>query len=474
MRRTARRRWLWLTGAALAAVAIAVATVLTVSRSFPPTEPAEAAPTPAVSATPTVTPSPTTQTCQVTPVAGDWWSPAHSDLPTDGPANTHRVADLDGDSVTATVLDDRLVALLVKRSGEGDASLLVVDRTDGAVRLRMPATTSTTIVASQATSGLVGKMIASTGIGPDFTSSRIDLYDLTSGDVLASRTIDGDGVGGIHTTSGLAGGAWITTENPSAVWVTTRTTATLLDTTTLTTVASVTGQQFGVGQFEGGVPFRLVGGTLFVGGHAVDGRTGTVLGWRADSAPLAAAGFTLSVPLVYDSVDPFPLSGLDTRTGSTCWTRQAASVATDAQELWIVSDTGALQRLDPQTGAVLEDRGQVGNSFVRLLDGILLTTPNYDGSTPPATSVIHRSDGSTVEIPTGGGPLAVSHNQILSRTYGTVDTGAMLTAYDAATGARAWELPLGGYAAQYIAVDSLLALQVTPHGDGSLGLSILN
>ncbi|RLK48084.1 PQQ-binding-like beta-propeller repeat protein [Microbacterium telephonicum] len=468
------RPWLpWtIAGAAAVAVVIAAAFVVAPRLLAAPASPSAAPSTPPAPI-PTASPTPS---CSVTVVDATWRDGYELDLPIDGRVTETTLGEARGAHASPFEIDDTHTGVLVQGEyGAGPSTLLVVDHDAATVVWSAEVPYGTSAVATPANAGLDDRIVVSHGVEPSYTESVLTMYDLTSGAVVAERTLAGDWAGGIHAGAGVTGYGLIAPADADGFAVTTRETATYLDAETLEPRWAVTGEQFGVGQFEGGVPFRVAGDVLFVGGHAVSIDTGEALGWSVDGSPLVAAGRVMATPIVYDSLDPYPLSGIDIRTGEACWSHQVISAASDDETLWVVTADGVLQRIDPEAGSVVEDRGQVGDMSVRLVADALVLSPRTYDADPADATVQPASGGSWTLAEYASQPLQSSNGQILVTDWGTVSTAGITTAYDAATGEVAWSLETSPVdRSSGIGVGGGVMLRTTDLGDGRMRLDLLH
>jgi len=463
------RHWIpWTVVGGVGAIVVAAAVV--VAPSLVPV--AASSPAPSVTTLPPSAPPP--PTCQVTPSAGAWFDGGRIDLPANGRFTETFLADVAADYAIPTIVDDSSVVLVASGYETPADSVIVLDRGTGEVVWQTSVVGYGGIVATPATSGVDGKILVSSHDPSNPAATVVTSYSSDSGHILASRTFDGDWVGQLGNSAGRAAWATIAPTDAGAYWVTTRDAALRLDPETLEPLVTVTGEEYGVGQFEGGVPFRLAGEVLFVGGHAVDATDGTSLGWETQASPLSAAGYTLTTPIVYDSMDPYALTGLDVRTGESCWSHQVISVAATDEQLWIVTGEEVLQRIDPATGAVLHDFGGVGDSSVQMLAGAVVTSPRYWDASPDAAAIVHDADGDRFSFPFERSLLHSTPSQILSTTQGTVSMGGELTAIDPSTGEVVWTLPVGANGGERVELDAGIAWRTTPLGDGRVRLTLIH
>ncbi|MCT9819136.1 PQQ-like beta-propeller repeat protein [Microbacterium sp. W1N] len=466
------RRWLPWTLAVFVALAVGIAAAFVVvpRLTATPAETPAASPAPS-SPTPSATPS-----CLVTTVDTTWRDAQALDLPTDGALTATTLADVTGKYASPFAIDDTRTGVLVQGDyGTGDATLLVIDHDDAEVLWSAEVPYGTAAVATPASAGLDERIVVSHSVSPAFTESALTMYDLATGEAVAERTLPGDWAGGIHPGGGLTASALIAPADPSGFAVTTRDAATYLDAATLEPRWSVTGEQFDVGWFEGGVPFDLAADSLFVRGNAVLLESGEPRGWTVDGSVFVAAGHVLTTPIVYDSLEPYALSGIDTRTGEACWSHQVISAASDDEAVWIVTADGLLQRISPSDGAVVDDRGQVGDVGVHLLPGALVVTPRVHDIADAIYTTVHPPTGAPWTLAGySGAPLRTSNGQIIMMEWGSVTSPGVATAYDIATGETAWNLetdPVDRTSSTML--EAGVALRTTDLGGGRFRLELL-
>ncbi len=462
------RRWLpWTVVGGVTAVAVAAAFVV-VPGLLDADAPAEALPpSPVATTTPTETPTPTpAPSCIVSPASGSWHDPRAIDLPASGDLTTTLVTEAAAEYVSPHGVDDERLALIAQGPWPEPATLYVVDRATRAVAWDRELASSGYLAGTPETMPIDDILISEFVGTDDVPETRLTAVSPRTGEVRVERTFAGDTIAVIRPWP--AAGDW----RPGADWplvVSTRDAAMGLDPSTLEPRWTVTGEEYGVGWFEGGVPFDLTGDVLFVGGHAVDAGSGQSLGWRIEGRPVPTAGHVLWTPIIYDSVDPYDLAGLDLRTGETCWSTEVLSVASDASRLFVVTSAGQLLLLDPATGEVLEDRGEVGDVRLELAGDVLMLaprlSPDLDGA---GTSTLITPEGTwTTELPTSAGPLAASGSQPLVRTGDSVEAPGRLLALDPATGEEAWSI-IASRTAEGVFVDTaagvLVRTQKLPEG----------
>lgn len=463
-----RRRWLpWTIVGGVAAVAVAAAFVLVPGL----TRPDRPAPQPDDSTTPTATPT-ATPTCTVTPLDTATFDPYALTLPTDGAFTTVPVTEVTGDYVSAIEVDDRRIAVTTSTYGNTGAELLVVELSTGGVMWRMPLGNSG-VVSTPALTGVPDVIITATPT-EGYLSNVLTAYDVATGAITTSAEVPGDWVGAIPSDAGVAGPERVVPEDPDALFVSNGDSAMRLDAATLAVEWTLTGADYGVGQFEGGVPFSLVGDVFFVGGIAFDATAGTQLGWETEWHPITAAGHALVTPIVYDSLDPYTLAGLDLRMGEECWSMDVVSVAAQGRDLWVVTTDEVLRRIDPATGETIDTVATVGYVQVEVHGEYLLTTPREWNPDGRESMTVRSSDGTWERDSTDdGGPAMESGGQLLTTTSATVDTSGELTAHKG-DGSTAWSLVTWDAVSDArVQTVSDILLRTTPIETGMLRIELL-
>lgn len=462
-----RRRWVvWGTVGAVAALAIGAAVIavplLRPSASAPSPTPSASPTSPEPSATPTPTPTPT---CTVTAPALVWSDPHELDLPRDGRVTSTLIQQIEGvrekpgmwPDDAAFPIDGELVGVLTNVNGlEGTSHLSVIER-DGTVRWDAEMDGYASVLSAPATTGVPGRLImeAHNGAG-DF---RLFSFDIATGEVLRER--DSEEISAVTRYAARASNADVAPVSADAFFVSNRDSLMRIDPATLEAEWSVTGEEFGVEWFEGGVPFDVVTDVVFVGPHAVDARSGEPLGWESSGAVFEVAGATLQTPLLYDYVGPYELSGLDTSTGEACWTREILDLAATSDALWVLSPDGTIERIDPLTGEVIETVGETtATSLTAMGDRLIAIEEDRDDYTAPLKYTFYEGSTALGTVVADGRGGFFSADQFLIYDYGSVKVPETLTAYDLGTPTPAWQVDGEG-----MAIDAGVVLRTTWDAD---------
>lgn len=444
-----RRRWLvWGTVGAVALLTIVVVVV-----AVPLLRPTTAAPTPTpstttvspvASSTPTPTPTPT-PTCTVATPDLVWSDPYDLDLPSDGRTTSTPIQRIDGvrekpgiwPDDASFAIDEERVGVLTNANGLDGTSYLTVIERDGTVRWEVAVDGYASVLSAPATTGVPGRLILEAHDADDY---RMISYDIATGDVLHER--ESGEVYAITRHASRASFADVAPVSADAFFVSDRESLSRVDPATLEAEWSVSGDEFGVDWFEGGVPFDVVTDVVFVGTHAVDARTGEALGWESAGAVFEAAGATLQTPLLYDAVGPYDFSGLDTRTGESCWTREVVDIAATLDTLWVLLPDGAIERIDPLTGETIEKIAETAaTSILATGDRLIAMETDREDYTAPVryTAYDGTAPFGAVEVAPGRGGF-VSGDQLLFYDYGSVKNPATLTAYERGNPSPVWQI----------------------------------
>lgn len=469
--REPRHRWLpWTIVGGVAAVAVAAAfVVVPVLDEAPPA--AQSASTPRA---PAPQPSdPEEPVCTVTSVDAPATNPRRLDLPVDGVFTPVYVADMAGEFVSNVAIDEQRTAVLSRAYENEPTEMIVIDRTSGRVVWRIATTPSTSILSTPALTGLPDVVVTSTPT-EDAMTSVLTAHDPATGEVLRTAEVAGGWVGAIRQDEGLAGDARAGRPDDAALFVTNSESAMRLDGSSLAVEWTITGADHGVDEFEGGVPFSIVGDVFFAGGKAFDARTGDTLGWETEKQPFSAARHALVTPIVYDSPDPYVLSGLDLRTGEACWSIEVVSVAAQSDHLWVVTTDEVLRRIDPETGDTLDEAGTVGYAQVEVLGDLVMTSPRSWEPDVPRTMTV-RSPAGIWERDSAddGAPLQESHGQLLVTRSGTVDSPGELIAHGE-DGTTVWSIVVRDAVTDArVSFDAGATIRSTPSDEGTLRIELL-
>jgi hypothetical protein len=427
-----RRTWLpWAVVGGVAAVAVVAAIVVvplltpSAGPSPTPTGTTDAA-EPAPSATPTPTP-----TCTVTAPSVAWTDVTELALPADGAFTADRVQRIRGadqyDFLDAApfVIDDHRFGVITFLESSSVSHLTVADR-DGEVRWTREIEGYLSVVSSPALTGVADRIVVSVSVGTDHVMRSLDL---ATGETLAERPFVYHY--GVFATASRTSSAAVAPASADAFYVSDRETLSRVNADTLETEWSASGADFGVDEFEGGVPFDVTEDVAFVGTHALDAQTGEALGWESAGTVFFAGGATLQTKRMYDHLGPYDLSGLDTETGETCWSREIVSMAGTADTLWVLTADGVIERVDPVSGVTEETLAQTSADTLRTV-GRFLIAEDGDPEDYTAPSTVTVFEGSTqrgqLTLPSGSEPYA-SGDQLLVYDRGTSSRPASLTAY---------------------------------------------
>ncbi|CAI9390459.1 hypothetical protein [Microbacterium sp. T2.11-28] len=371
------RGWLWGGIGALAAVVAGTAIVL----SMVNTPAAVPAPSPTSElAGPTPTGSPTTPPVCDASAAGDlrWVDNDVIAAPADGDITATPIVELTGVGAGAEsrafAIDEDLFGVIVQ-TGDSDtlSSISVVDRESGAVAWTTEVAGAADIVSTPQSTGVEGILVFTVWNGGE---TRLLSLDLSDGTLRTERP-----TAAAH--SGLPnreGSADIARPGATSFFTTDRETLHLIDASTLEDVWTASGDEYDVGDFEGGVPFFVAGDVAFVGSHALDAATGEPLGWEsAGGWVFPGSGATLQLPLS-DGPDLLALSGLDTTSGQSCWSRDVWSVAAWEDAVWIITAERAVEEIDPLTGktrdVIVEETS--ADAWLTVAGGRLVLVENSD------------------------------------------------------------------------------------------------
>lgn len=467
-----RRRWVvWGTVGAVAAVAVAAAIVVPLLRPG-------AAPAPSPSATTTATPTATTEptpSCTVTAPELTWSEPNELTIAGDGRLAATRIQRIEGvreqpgmwADDAAFAIDDGLVGVLTRVDDAASTSYVSVIEPSGAVRWTRDLTGYVIVMSTPASTGVPGQLVLL--VRDDDGAHRLVAYDLARGDVLRER--ETGELYAVTQNASRASYADVASVSADAFFASDRESLSRINAATLETEWSVRGDDFGVGWFEGGVPFDVTQDVVFVGTHAVDARSGEALGWESAGAVFEAAGATLQTPLMYDRVDAYETSGLDTATGESCWTREILDVAASDDMLWVLSAAGMIERIDPFTGTTLEQVGETAaTALLSVGDRVIAVESDPDDFTVPARYTVY--DGSaevgTLEAPSDRA-VFTSGDQLLVYDHGTVDVPATLSAYELPGTAPVWQVDGAG-----MTIDAGVVLRTTwDAGTGRVDVELL-
>ena len=439
---------LWATVGAVAAVALvgsagAVALLRPVGAATetPSVTPAGETATPSATVTPTPTP-----VCTVTTEDVVWSDPWDLSLPPGGPTEADRVqritrADVDfRPHPSPFFIDEGAFGILTANDLRSRSSLTVADR-DGEERWTVEIDGRLSLVSSPATTGVADLLvIAVTGF--DGGDHRMMSFDLGTGDVLAERETDTI----ISAITPTAGNAWWANAAPRAAdtfYVSDGDALSRVNAATLEPEWTVSGADYGVDWFEGGVPFDVLGDVAYVGSHAIDVSTGDSLGWESAGAVVAVAGATLQTRLMYERIGPYDLSGLDTSLGESCWTREVMSYAGASDALWILTPGGTIERVDPLTGKTLETVAQTSADTLTMSGRHLLAYENGDADDHTAPSTVTVFDDGTMRgemTVESGSRVYASGTQLVIHDQGGRGRLPSLTAYDEPGADPVWKI----------------------------------
>ncbi|WP_425840114.1 PQQ-binding-like beta-propeller repeat protein [Microbacterium sp. PA5] len=468
-----RRPWVpWAVAGGAVAVAVVAAVVvvpLLAPASAPsptPTQTDAVGPSPSATSTPTPTP---TATCTVTTPSVAWFDVRELALPADGEFTADRVQRIRGadefdflDSTGFLIDDDRFGIITFHESSS--VSVLTVAERDGEVLWTREIEGSLAPVSSPALTGAADRIVVSVAVDTDWVMRSLDL---ATGETLAERPF-GEHFA-VFAKASRASSAAVAPASADAFYVSDRETLSRVNADTLETEWSASGSDFGVDEFEGGVPFWVTEDVVFVGSHALDAQTGESLGWESAGAVFLAGGATLQTMVMYDHVGPYDLSGLDTATGETCWSREIISMAGTADTLWVLTTDGAVERIDPATGATEETLAQTSADTLHTAGRFLVA---YDGDeedySAPVTATVFDGSTQVGELTlSSGAELYGSGDQLVVYERGTSTTPASLTAYDLPSTDRVWRAKLED-AYPDAAAGGLLQHRETSDGDVSI------
>lgn len=449
------RRWLvGGTVGVVAALAVGAGVI-----ALPLLSPAESASTPtaAPTAAPSPTPAPTTPspeptptpTCTVTASDLVWTDIRALDLPSDGRVTSTRVQRIEGirsgpvTTPDAFPIDDDLIGIITSVGEEAsrEAHLAVIDRTSGSLVWSLLVDGYVWVISTPASTGVDNQLIIAaydSGSG----GYRMISYDPGTGELIHERE-----TGELYlrpASAWRANDAEVAPAAASGFFVSDRDALFWIDAITLEPQWSVSGEQFDEPWFEGGVAFAVTSDVVFVGSHALDARTGEALGWESDGWAFEAAGATFSVPLLYDHIGPYTISGLDTTTGERCWSREILDVAATAGTLWLLLADGTLAEVDPFTGQTIAELATTGATSITALGlhNVIASEridPGDDFSGRRYTLYGSGAGGGPVELPNGD-RLHFSNGQVVALDRGTVKDPAKLYGYDFPTATPVWEI----------------------------------
>lgn len=437
-----RRRWVpW---AAVGAVVVlggaaAVAVPLLARSGEPAAAPTSTTPTAASPEAGAESPS----ACVVTTPEVTWRDPNSLSLPTDGNLESTVVQEMPWIDVEGGLwpevfaVDDETFGVISTNGTLARSFLALVDR-GGRVEWKVELDGPATVLSTPARTGVEGRVVVL--VSRDEEAPLMQAWDLDTGELAAQEEASGD-VYPVSTSASVAASADIAPRDADAFYVADRGSLTRVDATTLQPQWSFDAAAFGVDELEGGIPFSVLDDVAFAGGHALDVDSGRPLGWETAGTAFVAGGVTLEAPLRYDAVGPYTVSGLDTRTGDTCWSRDVLDIAATADALWLLSPDGAIERVDPQSGATTETLADVAADHLDVAGRFLLAVgPEAEDSATSLVAVFDQDEQiGTVEIGSGAS-LHVSGDQVILATPGTATVDPTLAAYQLPATDPAWLL----------------------------------
>jgi outer membrane protein assembly factor BamB len=428
-----RRRWVpWAAVGAVVALggAAALAVPLLTRSGEPATAPTSISPTAASPEASAESPSPAA--CVVTAPEVTWRDPSSLSLPTDGNLESTVVQEVPWIDVEGGLwpevfaVDDETFGVISTNGTLARSSLALVDRA-GRVEWNVELDGRATVLSTPARTGVEGRIVVL--VSRDEEAPLMQAWDLDTGKLASQEEASGE-VYPVSTSASVAASADIAPRDADAFYVADRGALTRVDATTLQPQWSFDAAAYGVGELEGGVPFSVLNDIAFAGGHALDVDSGRPLGWETAGTAFVAGGVTLEAPLRYDAVGPYTVSGLDTRTGDTCWSRDVLDIAATADALWLLTPDGAIERVDPHSGTTTRTLADVSADHLDVAGHFLLAVDSGEEGSAVALATVFDQDEQigAMEIDSGAS-VHMSGDQIVIATPGNVTVEPTLSAY---------------------------------------------